>query len=136
MTNMAKGAMCQKLLRWKCPICHIWRNNLVTLDNPIKVKIERINYLFGKTTVLTYTLLFSASQWRKGKPEIGMFPEQCMLRYLTLPKWVDISNELKLHVQIGLTRVMLNHKWFGITLTATPEKVIRYNISSNCPINR
>ena len=61
MTNMAKGAMCQKLLRWKCPICHIWRNNLVTLDNPIKVKIERINYLFGKTTVLTYTLLFSAS---------------------------------------------------------------------------
>ena len=59
-----------------------------------------------------------------------MFPEQ------SLPKWVDISNELKLHAQIGLTRAMLNHKWLGITLKATLKKVIRYNISSNSPINR
>ena len=45
---MAKGAMCQKLLRWKCPICHIGRNSISPIDHPIKVKMEEIIYLFGR----------------------------------------------------------------------------------------
>jgi len=61
MTNMAKGAICQKLLRWKCPIWHIWRNSLSPIDNPIKVKIEQITDLFQKNTVLTYTILCGVS---------------------------------------------------------------------------
>lgn len=136
MTNMAKGAMCQKLLRWKCPICHIWRNNLVTLDNPIKVKLERINHLFGKNHRTHIHVIVKRLLVAKRKTENWNISRTIMLRYLTLPKWVGISNEPKLHVQIGLTRAMSNHKRLGITRKAIPEKVIRYNISSNCPINR
>ena len=83
MTNMAKGAMCQKFLRWKCPICHIGRNSLSPIDNPLKVKMEEIIYLFGRKYCTHLHLIVRRLLVARLQTGNGNVSRTILVRYLT-----------------------------------------------------